>query len=388
MPTKTVDTVVIGAGQAGLSAAHHLVHRGQHPGKDFVVIDSNSGPGGAWRHRWKSLTFGKAHSIHDLPGAPLGTPNPGEPARDVVARYYDQYERDHGLNVLRPIGVDNITSDGEAFLVHTTAGELRARTVINATGTWEAPYVPFYPGAGGFQGPQIHTRNYRSATDFASQRVLVVGGGTSALQFIQELARHEVETVWSTRRAPQWTPQHFDSNWGLEVERSVSERTRAGLRPLSVSAVTGIPLNRAYVRDIRSGVLLSRGPLARLTGRGVVLNGPGPTGAELPSQGAGDQYVSRDTVAPLPGHPIRDDGAAAWHVPIDAILWATGFRANIRHLRGLKVREPGGGIVMANDGVTVEKMPGLFMAGYGASASTLGATRAGRRAAVAVTRFL
>lgn len=142
LPTKTLNTVVIGAGQAGLSAAHHLVQRGQKPGDDFVTIDSNNGPGGAWRHRWKSLTFGKAHSIHDLPGAPLGTPDPGEPAREVVARYYDQYERDHDLNVLRPIGVDNITAQREAFVIHTTAGELRARTIINATGTWEAPYVP------------------------------------------------------------------------------------------------------------------------------------------------------------------------------------------------------------------------------------------------------
>ena len=84
---SALDVVVIGAGQAGLSAAYHLVKAGLRPHEDFVVLDANPGPGGAWRHRWPSLTFGTAHGIHDLPGLPLGTPDPAEPASSVVTRY-------------------------------------------------------------------------------------------------------------------------------------------------------------------------------------------------------------------------------------------------------------------------------------------------------------
>src|SRR5699024_6416334 len=57
--------IIIGAGQAGLSAAGTLRRRGLVAGRDFVVLDSNAGPGGAWRHRWQALTLGRAHGIHD-----------------------------------------------------------------------------------------------------------------------------------------------------------------------------------------------------------------------------------------------------------------------------------------------------------------------------------
>lgn len=65
-----IPAVIIGAGQAGLAAAHELVHRGLVPGTDFLVFDADDGPGGAWRHRWDSLTLGNAHGIADLPGLP------------------------------------------------------------------------------------------------------------------------------------------------------------------------------------------------------------------------------------------------------------------------------------------------------------------------------
>ena len=89
-----MKVVVIGAGQAGLSAAHHLRRRGLVPEEDFVVLDANPGPGGAWRHRWPSLTFGGAHGIHDLPGLPLGVPDPAEPAFTAVLEAFYGGEAD------------------------------------------------------------------------------------------------------------------------------------------------------------------------------------------------------------------------------------------------------------------------------------------------------
>ncbi|WP_299169444.1 FAD-dependent oxidoreductase [uncultured Arthrobacter sp.] len=344
-----LQVVVIGAGQAGLSAAYHLQRQGLRPDRDFAVLDANEGPGGAWRHRWDSLTFGTAHNIHDLPAMELGTPDPSEPASSVVTRYYRSYEQEFGLKVRRPVRVEKVEGNEGALTVHTDSGTLRTRLLINATGTWDRPYWPHYPGRSLFRGRQLHTHDFVSAEEFRDKSVVVVGAGTSAVQFLLQLADVGATTTWVTRRPPLFTDRTFDSEWGRDVERKVHERTKAGLPPSSVVSVTGLPLTDQYQAGIDAGILRSKGPLKRIT----------ETGIEL------------------------DDGTT---VLVDAILWATGFRAALDHLKPLKLREPGGGIRM--DGVRVLKDERVLLVGYGASASTLGATRAGRAAAVQAVRQL
>ena len=80
-----VKVVVIGAGQAGLSAAYHLQRLGVSP---FVVLDANDAPGGAWQHRWDSLTMHDVHGVADLPGMPLGAVEPDARANEVVPAYF------------------------------------------------------------------------------------------------------------------------------------------------------------------------------------------------------------------------------------------------------------------------------------------------------------
>lgn len=343
-----LKTVVIGAGQAGLSAAHHLLRKGHKPFEDFVVLDANDGPGGAWRHRWDSLTFDRAHGLHPLPGFPLQKPDPSEPASVVVSRYYGAYEQHFGLPLIRPFKVKEVTGSLEtAFTIRALDGrKLTAQTIINATGTWDKPYWPHYPGQREFTGLQLHTHDFHSPDDFLGKRVLVVGGGTSAAQFLFQFAAHGIETLWSTRRPPQWRTAPTDKSWGIGVEAEVNERTHSGLPPRSVVSFTGLPMTDFYAAGIESGVLISRGKIDSFGERSVHF----------------------------------DDGSSE---EIDVVLWATGFRASLDHLAPLRLREPGGGIVMDEDSVSVKKVPGLFMVGYGASASTIGATRAGRAAAVA-----
>ena len=97
---EEIETVIIGAGQAGLSSAYHL----RRYGVDFVLLDHADGPGGAWRYRWDSLVLGRVHGIHDLPGMPLPESDPDLPASRVVADYFGRYERRFALPVRRPGG--------------------------------------------------------------------------------------------------------------------------------------------------------------------------------------------------------------------------------------------------------------------------------------------
>lgn len=92
-----VDIVVIGAGQAGLSTAYHLKREGIEPGSGFVVLDDEFGPGGAWQHRWDSLTLSNVNGINDLPGMKFAdaveTENTELQANTAVPKYYEHYEK-------------------------------------------------------------------------------------------------------------------------------------------------------------------------------------------------------------------------------------------------------------------------------------------------------
>ena len=344
------DVVVIGAGQAGLSSAYFLRKAGLEPGPGFVVLDHAAGPGGAWQYRWPTLTFGKTHRVHELPGMALGEVDPARPAAEVVAEYFGAYERDFDLRVGRPVDVRAVREgSGGRLLVETTAGTWSARAVINATGTWDRPFWPYYPGRETFLGRHLHTADYRGPHEFAGKRVVVVGGGTSAVQALMEIAEVAAETTWVTRRPPVFRDGVFDENWGREVVARVAERVKAGLPPSSVVGMTGLALTPEVKAAIASGVLNRQPMFERVTPTGVAWS----------------------------------DGR---EIAADMILWATGFRAAIDHLAPLHLRSSGGGIKV--DGTRVVLDPRVHLVGYGPSASTIGANRAGRTAVREILKLL
>ncbi|WP_193101753.1 oleate hydratase [Brevibacterium aurantiacum] len=372
--------VIIGAGQAGLSAAHYLWRDGLVPGKDFIILDAGAGPGGAWRERWDSLTLGSTNHVADLPGFPLGTPDPSVPASAVVSDYYSRFERELELCVVRPAEVVTVKSptpgDGPLEITADIDGErvhLSSRYLINATGTWTHPYVPFVPGIAEFEGRQLHTANFRNVEDFGGLRTLVIGGGISATQFLLELAK-VTETLWATRRPPNFTSREFDGNWGLEVERAVRSRTLAGLAPASVVRTTGLPVRQDFLDGVESGVLVSRGMIDAILPHGVHF--PGQSAEEQStSEGLGPS-ASDHLALPESWQPFEDERVEE----VDVIFWNTGFRAALNHLAPLRLRTPDGGISMETE-VAVKDDRRIFLVGYGSASSTVGATRAGRIAA-------
>ncbi|MBM7169178.1 NAD(P)/FAD-dependent oxidoreductase [Streptomyces sp. G44] len=345
-----VDVVVIGAGQAGLSSAYHLRRVGLAPGRDFVVLDHAPRPGGAWQFRWPSLTYGKVHGMHALPGMELTGADPARPSSEVVGEYFTAYEDRFDLRIRRPVDVRKVREgEGGRLLVETSAGTWSTRALINATGTWDRPFRPRYPGQDTFRGRQLHTAVYPGPEAFAGQRVIVVGGGASGTQHLMEIAPYAAETTWVTRRPPVFREGPFDEDRGRSAVAMVEERVRQGLPPRSVVSVTGLPVNDAIRRARADGVLDRLPMFDRIT----------PSGVEW------------------------EDGR---RVDADVILWATGFRAAIDHLAPLRLREPGGGIRM--EGTRAVADPRVHLVGYGPSASTIGAHRAGRAAVRDIRRLL
>lgn len=366
VPVRSADVVVIGGGQAGLSAAYHLQRRSLVPAgtvpegldpsggqaRSYIVLDAEDGPGGAWRHRWKSLRMATVNGISDLPGLPQPSVDPEEASSSFLTRYFDGYEHQLALAIERPVKVravsrEDSNPDGR-LRITTPRGDWSARAIINATGTWTRPFWPIYPGQATFQGRQLHVADYVSAEEFRGRHVIVVGGGISAVGLLDEISQ-VTTTSWFTRREPVWRDAAFDRQAGHDAVALVEERVRQGLPPQSVVAVTGLIWTPA---------------LRAAAARGVLERHPMFTDIK-------------------PGGVQMADGS---FLAADVILWATGFRAELEHLAPLHLRGPGGGIAM--DGTQVAAEPRVHLVGYGPSSSTIGANRAGRAAVAGIMRFL
>ncbi|MCM6773065.1 NAD(P)/FAD-dependent oxidoreductase [Nocardia sp. CDC159] len=387
------EILVIGAGQAGLSVGYHLRRLGLRPAQDFLIVDHAPGAGGAWQFRWPSLTLSTVNGVHDLPGMAFAEALPegseDVPAAAAVPRYFELYEKRFELRVRRPVSVrvvcDRATpstcpqAEVDGFLHAETTrravgtpngnpgesptapadldanaepgGELRVRGIINATGTWDKPFIPYYRGAETFAGRQLHAHDYRTAAEFAGTHVVVVGAGITAVQLLDEISR-VTTTTWVSRTEPRWREGPFTPEAGRRAVAMVEERVRRGLPPRSVVSVTGLPI------DDRVRAARARGALE--------------------------------------WHPmfaaIEPDGvrwADGSFQPAQVILWCTGFRSALDHLAPLRLRGPGGGITMTGRLATqVAADPRIHLIGYGPSASTVGANRAGRAAAVELTEYL
>jgi cation diffusion facilitator CzcD-associated flavoprotein CzcO len=362
---RSVPVVVIGAGQAGLSAAYHLRRRGV----DHVVLDGEDGPGGAWRHRWRSLRMATVNGVFDLPGMARSAADPDEPAADAVPDYFAAYEREFDLPIVRPVRVTAVRRASDVLpvlaeaglagpspagadddlIVYTDHGTWTARGIINATGTWMTPNWPWYPGAETFAGRQLHVVQYVAADEFAGQHVVVVGGGISAVQLLAEISA-VTTTTWVTRRPPVW----FDGEFTPQSEG------RAAVARAEADARAGRPIG-----SVVSYTGLYQTPYARAAAeRGALVRHPMFTVIE-------------------PDGVLMADGSFQ---PADVILWATGFRQAVDHLDPLRLRNDLGGIAL--DGTAVAADPRIHLIGYGPSQSTVGANRAGRAAAVALAKLL
>lgn len=338
-----VDVVVIGGGQAGLAAGYFL----RRAGLDFAILDDRQEPGGSWQRVWSSLRLFSPARHSPLPGWPM-PPQPGVefPDANHTVDYLRRYEQRYELPVLRPVRVTGVHEADEGLLVDSPQGQWHARAVISATGTWQSPYVPSYPGMREFAGRQLHTASYTGPAPFEGERVLVVGGGNSAAQLLAELST-VAETTWVTRRPPRFMPDDVDGRVLFDVATRQRAEREAGVEDSGGVGALGDIVMVESVRAARE--------------RGALRAHPMFTG--LTRSGA-----------------VWPDGSAR---SFDSVVWCTGFRPALRHLRPLGLRRESGRI--PTEGTRSVESPRLHLLGYGdwtgpASATLIGAGRTARTA--------
>jgi putative flavoprotein involved in K+ transport len=339
------DVVVVGGGQAALAVGFYL----RRSGLSYVMLDDQDGPGGAWTHTWKSLRLFSPSQWSSLPGWMMPRTDNEYPSRNDVIAYLTEYERRYELPVLRPVHVDRVSrsTDGTGFLVtgHTgdTQRSWKARAVVSATGSWANPFVPDIPGRAAFTGVQLHTAHYSGIDPFIGRSVIVVGAGNSGAQIVAELS--EVATVtWATLAPPVFLPDDVDGRYLFEqatARYKAIQEGRAPDPPRSLGDVVAVPAVRA-ARE--RGALVSRRMFGRFT----------PTGVEWP-----DGSESR----------------------VDAVIWATGFRAALSHLAPLGIIGADGRVSLK--GTRLADGSPLWLVGYGewtgyASATLIGVGRSAR----------
>lgn len=215
MRTDNRRLVVIGGGQAGLATAHVATHR---HGLDVTVLDAAPKPGGSWPHYYDSLTLFSPARFSHLPGRRF----PGDPGhyphRDEVIAYLRDYAAGLDADLRYDTEATHVTRTADGFTVTTATGERhQAPLVIAATGNFARPHRPGLPGLGTFTGTVLHSGAYRNPAPYAGQRVVVVGGGNSAVQIAAELAGHAHVTI-TTRTPIRFQPPIIggrDIHWWL-----------------------------------------------------------------------------------------------------------------------------------------------------------------------------
>ncbi|WP_439629288.1 flavin-containing monooxygenase [Shinella sp.] len=185
MSVEKVDTLVIGAGQAGVAMSEHLGKRGV----SHLVLEKNR-IAESWRTaRWDSLVANGPVWHDRFPGMNFDDYQPDEFApKEKVADYFVAYAEQIKAPIRCGVEVKSVVKDGDIFRVETSEGAIEARNVVAATGAFQRPIIPtVVPAETGIM--QIHSHAYRNPAQLPEGAVLVVGAGSSGTQIADELLR-------------------------------------------------------------------------------------------------------------------------------------------------------------------------------------------------------
>jgi putative flavoprotein involved in K+ transport len=192
------ETVVIGAGAAGLAAAAMLRTRGV----ETLVLERAPKVADAWRRRYDRLRLNTLRRFSDMPGYRFDRRYGNYPSRDDMVAYLERYAEHYELNIRFNTNVLRVDRAAGAWIVDAEGASLEAERVVLASGYDSAAYVPDWPGAADFTGTLSHAATYRNAVPYRDRDVLVVGAGNTASDVATDLAEGGARRVRIAVRTP------------------------------------------------------------------------------------------------------------------------------------------------------------------------------------------
>ena len=221
-PAREVDTLVIGAGQAGLATSYWL----SRAGVEHQVLEQRPELGGAWQDRWDSFYLNTPNFAFLLPGMTYDGPEPDAfLPRDQVIELFRDYARRIaapvrlGTEVTRVARAGGPTADG-GFAVDTNQGRWLARNVVLANGAYQRPRIPASAAKLPQRITQLHSHDYRNPAQLPGGAVLVVGTGQSGGQITEDLLAAGREVHLSVSACPE-APRRYRGQdtfyWLLQV---------------------------------------------------------------------------------------------------------------------------------------------------------------------------
>lgn len=328
MSTQHIETLIIGAGQAGLATGYHL----QRLGRPFLIVDGHERVGDNWRQQWDTLKLYSPAKYDGLPGLPFPAEPWSYPGKDEVADYLEKYAINFDLPVRMSTRVDQLEQRPEGGFKATVGDSIvTCDNVVVATGTFgRTPNVPAFAAELDPSIRQLHSSEYRRPSQLADGPVLVVGASHSGCDIAYEAAEH-LPTTLVGRDCGQlpldWNSKRIRFAFPLIVfmwRHVVTRRTPIGRKEMDAIRHHGGPMLRVKREHLEA--------------RGV------------------ERILSRVSGV-KEGLPQLDDGRV---VEAANVVWCTGFK---QRFGWIKVP------VFGDDGYpeeyrgVVESVPGLFFCG-------------------------
>jgi putative flavoprotein involved in K+ transport len=294
--TQRIDTLVIGAGQAGLSAGDHLKKRGMN----FLILDADEQIGDHWREHWDSLRLYSPARSDGLPGMRFPASAYAYPTGREMGDYLDAYATRFSLPVRSGMRVDHVrpAGDGQGGYVVSAGGEqFEAAQVVVATGSFQTPHVPeiarhLDPGI-----RQLHSSEYRNISQLQNGPVLVVGLSHSGADIAFETAA--AHRTFLSGKAHGQLPFAVIDTWRARIVWPIVAFVASHLLTIRT------PIGRKMAIEVRKG----GGPLLRVRV------------PDLDRVGV-ERFAAR-TVGTRDGKPVLDDGTV---LDVANVIWCTGFR--------------------------------------------------------------
>ena len=323
------DVVVIGAGQAGLSAGYHLTRRGLN----VVILEAHERVGDNWRTRWDSLRVFSPARYDGLPGMRFPAPPNSFPTGQQVGDFLEAYAAAMQLPVRTGVSVDGLRRAGgeeDGYLIDAGGRQIEAASVVVATGPERAARVPDFAGQLAPAIRQLHSSEYRNPSQLLDGPVLVVGAGNSGADISLELAATHRVTLCG--RDPGTIPFRIETR-----------RARIIIRGLWFVANHVLTVRTPIGRKVQPHIQHGAGPVVRVK----------PSDLEA----AGVERVLARVAGVRDGLPLLDDGRV---VEAANVVWCTGFRLDFEWIHLPIIGDDGW---PAQDRGVVSDAPGLYFLG-------------------------